>query len=84
MPDPAYGWYLAATTIGLIMSWTLHNVVAWLKNKPFLNRPGSALYIGTIILVQPYWILEIYANFAFFNNFNRVYEKVRPLEPLFR
>lgn len=46
------------------MSWTLHNVIAWMKNKPFLSRKASGFYIGTVILVQPYWILEITANFV--------------------
>jgi hypothetical protein len=48
----------------LNISWTLHNVVAWLKNKPFLGKKASMFYIGTVILVQPYWILEIAANFV--------------------
>ncbi|KAI9927210.1 hypothetical protein ASPWEDRAFT_177668 [Aspergillus wentii DTO 134E9] len=84
VPEPAYGWYLAATTIGLIISWNLHNVVAWMKNRPFLSRIGSIIYIGTVALVQPYWVLEIYANFTYFNNINQLYLKVRPWEPLFR
>lgn len=80
-----YGWYLAATAIGLIISWSLHNVIAWLKNRPFMSRGLSLCYVGTIILAQPYWATEIYANFAYFNNINvTVYEKIRPLEALFR
>ncbi|KAL2816021.1 hypothetical protein BDW59DRAFT_166561 [Aspergillus cavernicola] len=85
VPEPAYGWYLSATAIGLIISWSLHNVVAWIKNKPFMTRLVSRLYIGTIILVQPYWVLEIYANFVYFNNINpAIYRKIRPWEALFR
>jgi hypothetical protein len=83
-PEPAYGWYLSATAIGLNVSWSLHNVIAWMKNRPFLSRPVSLFYIGTVALVQPYWVLEIYANFAYFNGFNTIFEKTRPLEPLFR
>lgn len=50
-----------------------------------MSRRISLFYIGTIILVQPYWAAEIYANFAFFNNINPVvYEKIRPWEALFR
>jgi hypothetical protein len=50
-----------------------------MKNRPFMDRPLSLFYIGTIILVQPYWAIEIYANFAYFNNINAlVYEKIRP------
>lgn len=35
-----------------------------MKNKPFLGRKISLFYIGTVILVQPYWVLEIAANFV--------------------
>ncbi|KAH8700647.1 hypothetical protein BGW36DRAFT_133667 [Talaromyces proteolyticus] len=84
VPEPAYGWYLAATAVGLILSWSLHNLIAWIKNKPFMSRPVSLFYIGTIILVQPYWALEMYANFAYFNDINQLYDKIRPLEALFR
>jgi hypothetical protein len=82
--EPAYGWYLSVTAIGLNISWSLHNVIAWMKNRPFLSRRVSAFYIGTVALVQPYWVLEIYANFTYFNNINTIFEKTRPLEPLFR
>jgi hypothetical protein len=30
----------------------------------FLGKKASMFYIGTVILVQPYWILEITANFV--------------------
>ncbi|EEP82029.1 conserved hypothetical protein [Uncinocarpus reesii 1704] len=82
--EPVYGWYLSCTAIGLNMSWSLHNVIAWMKNRPFMSRRVSMIYIGTVILVQPYWVLEIYANFAFFNNINDLFLKTRPWEPLFR
>ncbi|GES63744.1 hypothetical protein ATEIFO6365_0007043100 [Aspergillus terreus] len=81
---PTYGWYLSCTAIGLNISWSLHNVIAWMKNRPFFSRRVSLFYITTVLLVQPYWILEIYANFAYFNNINRIFLKTRPLEPLFR
>jgi hypothetical protein len=82
--EPAYGWYLSATAIGLNISWSLHNVIAWMKNKPFLGPKTSAFYIGTVILAQPYWVLEIYANFTYFNNINRLFERTRPWESLCR
>jgi hypothetical protein len=45
----------------------------------------SMIYIGTVILVQPYWIAEIAANFLYFNNINhKVFEHLRPFEALFR
>jgi hypothetical protein len=56
-----------------------------MKNRPFMSRSLSIIYIGTVALVQPYWILEIYANFAYFNNIEvPMYEKIRPWEALFR
>ena len=81
---PAYGWYLSVTAIFLNMSWSLHNVVAWMKNKPFLSRRVSLIYIGTVILAQPYWVLEIYANFTYFNDINRLFIYTRPYEAIFR
>ncbi|KAL1389523.1 hypothetical protein HDK64DRAFT_200253, partial [Phyllosticta capitalensis] len=81
---PAYGWYLSVTAIFLNTSWSLHNVIAWIKIKPFLTPKMSALFITTLALVQSYWVLEIYANFAYFNNINKLFLKTRPLEALFR
>lgn len=67
------------------MSTQLHNIIAWMKIKPFLTRRSSQLFIGTVILVQPYWVLEIYATFAYFNNFNDwLFLKTRPIETIFR
>ncbi len=54
--------YLSSTCILLYMSYTLHNIIGWMKSRPFLSRRGSLLYIGTVLLVQPYWILEIVTN----------------------
>lgn len=81
---PAYGWYLSVTAIFLNISWSMHNVIAWMKNKPFLTRRVSMFYIGTVILAQPYWVLEIYANFTYFNNINNLFHYTRPYEALFR
>ncbi|CAG7973233.1 unnamed protein product [Penicillium salamii] len=82
--EPVYGWYLSVTAIGLNISWALHNVIAWMKNRPFLSRKVSRFYIVTVVLCFPYWCLEIYANFAYFNNLNRIFLHTRHLEPLFR
>jgi len=82
--EPIYGWYLSVTAIGLNISWSLHNVIAWLKNRPFLSPRISKIYIVTVLLAQPYWVLEIYANFTYFNNINKTFLKTRPLEPIFR
>ncbi|KAL4953305.1 hypothetical protein BDW69DRAFT_200261 [Aspergillus filifer] len=82
--EPAYGWHLSASAISFNMSWSLHNVIAWMKNRPFFSKKVSMIYVATVVLVQPYWVLEIYANFTYFNNINKVFERMRPLEPLFR
>lgn len=66
------------------MSWSLHNVIAWMKVRPFLSKNASRLFIGTVILVQPYWIVEIYANFTYFHNVNDIFLKTRPWEALCR
>lgn len=84
-PDPpAYGWYLSSTATLLYISYSLHNVVAWIKNKPFLSRRLSLVYIGTVIIVQPYWVLEVYANWTYNNNINNLFHYTRPYEALFR
>ena len=84
-PDPFYGWHLSATAIFLYLSWYLHNIVAWMKNKPFLPRWGSWLYIGTVVMVFPYWVFEMYYNFAYFNALgNDGFRRTRPWEALAR
>ena len=55
-----------------------------MKNKPFLGKKASLFYIGTVILVQPYWVLEIYADFAYFGRQNNIFVYTRPWEALFR
>lgn len=82
--EPTYGWYLSVTAIGLNISWVLHNIISWMKIRPFLSRKVSIFYIVTMVLCWPYWVLEIYANFTYFNNINDIFLKTRPLEPLFR
>lgn len=82
---PQYGWYLSSTATCMIISWSLHNVIAWMKNKPFLSKNVSRIYIGTIVAAQAYWILEIYANFAYFNGIKAtLFPKTRPFEALWR
>jgi hypothetical protein len=55
-----------------------------MKIKPFLSKPVSYIFIGTVILAQAYWILEIYANFAFFHGVNDLFLSTRPYEALCR
>ncbi|KAI3046543.1 hypothetical protein CBS147353_11773 [Aspergillus niger] len=80
---PAQGWYLSATAVGLVISHTLHNVIAWMKIRGFFPPWGTRLYLITLLAAQPYWVVEIYANFAFFNRGQALYTTTRPLEPLF-
>lgn len=82
--EPIYGWYLSASAVPLNISWSLHNVIAWMKTKPFLSKMWSKFFIGTVVLVQPYWAMEIYCNFTYFNNINACFVKTRPFEALFR
>jgi hypothetical protein len=44
-----------------------------MKLKPFLSIWWSRFFIGTVILSVPYWIVEIYANFTYFHNVNKVF-----------
>jgi hypothetical protein len=82
--SPVHAWWLSVAAIFLNASWSLHNVIAWMKIKPFLSKPASYCFIGTVILAQPYWILEIYANFAYFHGVNTIFLKTRPWEALCR
>jgi len=82
--SPVHAWWLSAAAIFLNASWSLHNVIAWMKMKPFLSTRVSQVFIGTILLAQPYWILEIYANFAYFHGVNQLFLKTRPWEALCR
>ncbi|KAI9826320.1 MAG: hypothetical protein M1832_000237 [Thelocarpon impressellum] len=83
--DPIYGWHLSGTAVFLYLSWYLHNIIGWMKNKYFLPRWGSMLYIGSVILVFPYWVAEMYLNFDYFNALgNGAFHQTRPWEALAR
>jgi hypothetical protein len=90
-----YGWYLSSTAALLYCSWVVHNIVAWIKIRPFFIGQGSFFppsvgpkvqitYLVTLALTVPPIILQIFDNFRYFNNINPLYRKVRPYEPLFR
>ena len=82
---PYYGWYLSAAGIPLNISWILHNVVSYIKNKPFLTRKVAMIYICTVLASIPYWILEMTANFLYFNPpYNTLFTRTRPFEALCR
>jgi hypothetical protein len=95
MDFPGYGWYLSSTAAFLYCSYVIHNVVAWLKIRPFFLKPQSLfkhqtgkwvsrIYISTLICSIPPIILQIFNNFRFFNNINDLYANVRPYEPLMK
>jgi hypothetical protein len=77
-------WWLSVAAIPLNMSWFLHNIISWMKIKPFLSRFWSLVFLYTCILSFPYWAIEIYANFSYFNGDSNWFKKSRPLELLFR
>ncbi|KAF2098752.1 hypothetical protein NA57DRAFT_75990 [Rhizodiscina lignyota] len=90
-----YGWYLSSTATLLYCSYFTHNIVAWLKIRPFY-KPGQGsfpplvciwvrrIYLTTLAMTIPVLIFEIFNNFRYFNNISKLYEKVRPYEPLMR
>ncbi|KAH6633038.1 hypothetical protein C7974DRAFT_163681 [Boeremia exigua] len=83
--DPYYGWYLSATATLLFISYFLHNVVAWLKIRPFLPIWGSRLFIISLLCVQPFWVAEAWSNFSYFNGLGSdANVRMRPWEALVR
>ncbi|KAJ9635546.1 hypothetical protein H2204_005720 [Knufia peltigerae] len=95
MSFDGYGWYLSSTAALLYCSWIVHNIVAWMKIRPFFTdsrsmfKPSTGkwvrrIYLGTLACTVPPIILQIYDNFRFFNNISDFYTKVRPYEPLMR
>ncbi|KAI9676410.1 MAG: hypothetical protein M1817_000567 [Caeruleum heppii] len=79
-----YGWYVSGTAVPLYLSWYLHNIIAWIKNKGFFSPWLNRAYIGTLMVVAPYWVVEMYANFAFNNNIAPLFQRTRPFEALCR
>jgi hypothetical protein len=83
--DPAYGWYLSTTATLLFISYFLHNVVSWLKIRPFLPVWGSRFFIISLLCVQPFWVAEAWSNFSYFNSLgSEVNVRTRPWEALLR
>ena len=87
--------YLSSTASLLYCSYFLHNVIAWMKIKPFFTdtrsmfkpRTGklvTRIYLGTLALTIPPLITQIFNNFRYFNNINDLYVRLRPYEPLMR
>jgi hypothetical protein len=84
MSFDGYGWYLSSTAALLYLSWIVHNLVAWLKIKPFLTARASTIFLGTLSLTVAPILFQIVNNFLFFNNIRDLYTKVRPYEVLLR
>lgn len=82
----AAGWYTSSTAVLLYISYNLHNIVNWIKIKPFLGKRSSCLYIGSVALAWPYWVAEMYLNFAYNNDLSggEWFPKTRPWEALCR
>ena len=77
--------YLSATATLLFISYQIHNIVSWLKIRPFLPKWGSKVFILTILAVQPFWIAEAWSNFEYFNSLGSdANERMRPWEALVR
>lgn len=82
---PGAGWYVSSTAVILYISYNLHNVINWIKVNPFLGRWSSVAYIGSLVLVWPYWGFEMYLNFAYNNNLGTQYfVHTRPWETFCR
>lgn len=90
MSFDGYVWYVSSTATLLYSSYALHNMVAWIKVKPFFTIDGlffgrqasqwfKWVYLGTLGLTIPVWIFEAYNNFCFNNDVNDLFEAVRPL-----
>lgn len=90
-----YGFYLSSTAALLYCSYFTHNVVAWMKIKSFFSGPQPSfgpryckwvrwIYLTTLAMTLPALVFEMFNNFRFFNNYSRLYETVRPYEPLMR
>ncbi|KAF4946420.1 hypothetical protein FSARC_14201 [Fusarium sarcochroum] len=83
--EPEYGWILSSTATLLYISYFIHNLIAWLKIRPFLPKWGSRTFIISLLLVQPYWVLETWANFQYHNRLGiKIFDTTRLFEPLAR
>jgi hypothetical protein len=99
-PDPTYAWYvrmsrphartanlfryLSSTALLLFVSYQVHNFVSYLKIRPLVPRWGQLVFLISLALVQPFWILEAYDNFAYFTGDSNLNPYTRPWEPLAR
>lgn len=54
-----YHRYCSSTIFLLYISYFLHNFISWMKIRPFLERSGSLIFLGSLLLVQPYWVVAL-------------------------
>lgn len=81
----AAGYYSSTTSVLLYISYNLHNVINWIKIKPFLGTYGKWVYLGTLMAVWPYWVAESYFLFEYNNNLGSdFFVYLRPWEFLCR
>lgn len=82
---PAAGYYSSSTSVLLYISYNLHNFINWIKIKPFLGKTGRWIYLGTLIVVWPYWIAEMYFIYEYNSpQGNDYFMHLRPWEFLCR
>lgn len=82
---PQAGYYSSSTSVLLYISYNLHNIINWIKIKPFLGKTGRWVYLGTLIVVWPYWIAEMYFIFGYNSpNGSDYFKHLRPWEFLCR
>lgn len=90
-----YGWYLSSTAALLYFSYFLHNVVAWMKVRPFFHGKSTIfkprfvkwttrIYLVTLAMTAPVLLFQITDNFRYFNGYGGWYSLLRPYEPLMR
>ena len=90
-----YGWYLSSTATLLYISYWLHNLVAWLKIRPFFKGTNAIfsakmskiitwIYLITLGLSIVPLTFQIVNNFLYFNNIGYWYPQFRPYETLMR
>lgn len=96
MTFPGYSWYLSSTATLLYTSYFLHNIIAWIKIRPFIfDSTGfmfspraakwvSRIYLWTLGATAFPMLLQMVCNFLFFNGIYDLYERVRPTEAAFR
>lgn len=95
MSFKGYGWYLSSTAALLYLSYILHNLVSWMKIKPFFHGKSTIfkprfvkwttrIYLSTLALTVPPILFQIADNFRYFNGYSGWYVQIRPYEPLMR